>query len=77
MTILMPTSKKRVNITLPKDLEEAVQFLSKRDNVPQATKVVQLLEAAIEIEEDAIWAELAAERDTPDAVYISHEDAWK
>ena len=27
--------------------------------------VVQLLKAAIEIEEDTIWAELAAERDTP------------
>ena len=77
MTILMPTSKKRLNITLPKDLDEAVHFLSKRDDVPQATMVVQLLKAAIEIEEDTIWAELAAERDTPDAVYISHDDAWK
>lgn len=76
MTFLMPTSKKRVNITLPADLEEAVHFLSKRDKVPQATKVVELLEIAIEIEEDAIWAKLAAERDTPDAVYISHEEAW-
>lgn len=76
MPILMPTSKKRINIILPKDLEYAVRLLSKRDNVSQAAKVVELLESAIEIEEDAIWAQLVAERDTPDAVFISHEEAW-
>ena len=73
----MATSKKRLNISLPKDLEEAVYYLAKRDKVPQAAKVVELLNIAIEIEEDAIWEALAAERDTPDAVYISHEEAWR
>ena len=76
MTTFMATSKKRLNISLPKDLEEAVYHLAKRDNVPQAAKIVELLNIAIEIEEDAIWEALVAERDTPAATYVSHEEMW-
>lgn len=77
MTILMPTSKKRLNLTLPEDLEEMLVGFAKRDKVPVAAKAIEFLKIAIEIEEDAVWARLAAERDTPDAEFISHEDAWK
>ncbi len=73
----MPTSKKRINISLPEELEEAVYYLAKRDKVPQATKIVELLKEAIEVEEDAIWAQIAEDRDTPDAEYLSHEEVWK
>lgn len=73
----MPTSKKRINLTLPEDLEEMLIGFAKRDKMPVAAKAIELLKIAIEIEEDAVWAQLAAERDTPDAKFISHEDAWK
>ena len=75
--IAMPTSKKRLNLTLPEDLEEMLIGFAKRDKMPVAAKAIELLKIAIEIEEDAVWAQLAAERDTPDAKFISHEDAWK
>lgn len=75
--IVMPTSKKRLNLTLPEDLEEMLIGFAKRDKMPVAAKAIELLKIAIEIEEDAVWAQLAAERDTPDAEFISHEDAWK
>ena len=75
--IVMPTSKKRLNLTLPEDLEEMLIGFAKRDKMPVAAKAIELLKIAIEIEEDAVWAQLAAERDTPDAKFISHEDAWK
>lgn len=75
--IVMPTSKKRINLTLPEDLEEMLIGFAKRDKMPVAAKAIELLKIAIEIEEDAVWAQLAAERDTPDAKFISHEDAWK
>lgn len=76
MLIPMPTSKKRIAITLPQEVEEMLSLLAKRDKVPMATKVIQLVRMALEIEEDAVWLAIAEERDTPDAKFISHEKAW-
>lgn len=73
----MSTTKKRINISVPADIGEALAVLAKRDAVPVATKAGQLLREMIEIEEDAILAEVAEGRDTKDAVFISHEEAWK
>lgn len=72
----MPTSKKRINISLPADTEEILTLIAKRDQVPVATKAAQLLEMAIEIDEDEIWEQIVTERDTPDAEFISHEEMW-
>ena len=47
----MPTSKQRLNLTLPKHLAVFLKKISLRDEVPQATKAVQLLERALEWEE--------------------------
>ncbi len=47
----MPTSKQRLNLTLPKHLAVFLKRISLRDEVPQATKAVQLLERALEWEE--------------------------
>lgn len=49
----MPTSKKRLNLSLPKHLAVFLKQISLRDEVPQATKAVQLLERALEWEEGA------------------------
>lgn len=47
----MPTSKQRLNLTLPKHLAVFLRKISLSDEVPQATKAVQLLERALEWEE--------------------------
>lgn len=47
----MPTSKQRLNLTLPRHLAIFLKNISLRDEVPQATKAVQLLERALEWEE--------------------------
>ncbi len=47
----MPTSKKRLNLTLPNHLAVFLKKISLRDDVPQAAKAVQLLERALEWEE--------------------------
>lgn len=73
----MPTSKKRINISLPKDIEESLKYLSERDDEPQATKAIKLIRIAIEIDEDEVFDKLAEQRDTKDAKFISHKDAWK
>jgi hypothetical protein len=47
----MPTSKQRLNLTLPKHLAVFLKKIALRDDVPQATKAVQLLERAMEWED--------------------------
>jgi len=73
----MATTKKRINVTLSALAEEVLTALAKRDQVPEATKAGELLRLALEIEEDAVLDELAAERDKKGVKFVSHEDAWK
>lgn len=73
----MSTSKKRINISLPKHLAVFLEKISLRDEVPQATKAVELLEKALELEEDEYFSRLADARASDDeADYIAHEDFW-
>lgn len=73
----MPTVKKRTNIVLPDSVDSILSFLSKRDDVSKSSKAVQLIEIAIQLEEDEAWNRLAEERDTKNAKFISHKNAWK
>ena len=73
----MPTTKKRSNITLPDELDSALSFMSKRDNVSKSAKAVQLIQIAIELDEDEIWNSLAEARDKKNAKFLSHKNAWK
>ncbi len=72
----MATTKKRINISVSKDIEKALADLAKRDQMPQATKAEQLLRFAIELEEDRILSEIGDQRDVPGVKYLSHEDVW-
>ena len=72
----MPTTKKRINISLSKDVETILERISKRDKVPQATKAAYLIRLALELEEDQIWDTLASKRDKKGARFISHKKAW-
>ena len=72
----MPTIKKRLNITLSKELDRALGQLAKRDQVPRATKAAGLIELALELEEDQVWGVLAQARER-DAKFISHQQFWK
>lgn len=73
----MPTIKRRLNITLSDEMDKKLTFLAKRDQVPQATKAIYLMQEAIELDEDDIFNKLAEERDMKDAKFIDHKDAWK
>lgn len=73
----MATTKKRINVTLSENLEEAIEALSERDNVPEATKARQLMEAAVEIEEDAILLEMAEAREAEGGPYVPHSEVLK
>ncbi len=73
----MPTLKKRINISLPHEIDQVLSFVAKRDDLPQATKALHLLTLALEIEEDSALNAIAKKRNTKHATFISHEDAWK
>lgn len=73
--LTMPTKKRRINISLSEDLEFVIKKLAERDNVPEATKAVELIKIGIEVDEDEIWNELAEAR-AKNAKYVSHEEAW-
>ena len=73
----MPTIKKRINISISKELDNALIKLAKRDQVPQATKAEHLLRSAIEIEEDNILNTIAEDRDSSSAKFVPHKVAWR
>jgi len=72
----MPTNNKRINLALPPHMTAVLEKVAKRDNVPTATKVAELLSFALDIEEDVVLGAIAKKRDTKDAKYVSHKEVW-
>lgn len=73
----MATTKKRINISISKEVNEVLERLAKRDQMPQATKAEHLLTAALEFEEDEVLNAVAAKRDRKGSKYVSHARAWR
>lgn len=72
----MPTAKRRLNITLSKDMALFLKRIALRDEVPQATKATELLEYALELIEDQYFASMAEKRDTANKKFLSHDAFW-
>ena len=72
----MATTKRRINISLPDSVNDALTLLAERDSVPEATKATDLLQLGLEIEEDQVWDAIASKRDTKKARFVSHTKAW-
>lgn len=73
----MATTKKRINISVSKEMDDALGKLARRDQVPQATKAEYLIGLALEIEEDQVLDAIARKRDVRSTVFVPHERAWK
>ncbi len=72
----MSTTKYRVNLSVSPGLKQALQKLAKRDHTSVATKTVDLVRSALEIEEDAMLIKLAEERETKGGKFVPHHAAW-
>ena len=72
----MPTLKKRINITVSKELDNALALFAKRDHVPQATKAEEFLRIGMELEEDVLLEQIASTRYKTAGKFISHHDVW-
>lgn len=73
----MPTTKRRINISINKDIEDSLTSAAKRHNVPVATKAAELLRLALEIEEDLALAAAVEPRLKNRGKGIPHSLAWK
>ena len=73
----MPTTKKRINITLPVEIDQFLTQSAKKDGIPVATKAVELLKFALEVYEDGYWEKLANKRmNEKNIKYYSHKEVW-
>ncbi len=72
----MATTKRRLNITLSPEVEALVALIAKRDKVPQATKVSELLINSLALEEDKALSLLAEARFKEKGKKLSHSDVW-
>lgn len=72
----MSTAKSRINISISDDVKKVLDSISKRDQMPTATKAVRLMEIGMEVEEEDIWDKIAASRDNKNSTFHSHTDAF-
>lgn len=73
----MATTKTRINISAPKPVLLALKSLARRDDVPVATKTLELVKFALELEEDFMLGEIAKKREVETSKWLNHLDAWK
>jgi predicted DNA-binding protein len=75
--IIMPTNKRRINITINEDLYKALALLSKRRCQSLAGLSFDLIEKAIELEEDIYFSRIADERLSKKERRVPHDKVWK
>lgn len=72
----MTTLKRRLNITLTPEVEKLVSHMAKRDKVPEATKISELLKISLMLEEDKAFSLLGEQRLSEKTKKLSHEEVW-
>lgn len=72
----MPTSKKRINITVDDRTYEALEKLSKQRDQSVAGVGLSLIEDALEYQEDVHFSRVADKRLSQKQKRIPHDKAW-
>ena len=74
----MPTKNPRLNVVLNKRTEELIDILSKKRDISKSALAKELIEKAIELEEDLYLDEIAETRNkTLKSNLSSEEEFWK
>lgn len=76
MQTLGRPNKVRVNLSFSREERDILKSLSRRDSMPLATKVKDLVNKAMEIEEDLALLKIVHEREGLKQKYIKHETFW-
>ncbi len=72
----MATIKRRLNITLSPNIDKLISYIAKRDKVPEATKVSELLNISLMLEEDKAFTFLSEERLQEKGKKLTHKVVW-
>ena len=72
----MATTKRRLNVTLSPDVEKFISEIAKRDRVPEATKISELLRVSLIMEEDRAFSMLAESRLKEKGKKLTHAGVW-
>lgn len=72
----MPTTKQRINLSVTTDMNRVLQKLASRDHASVAAKTLELINTALEFEEDAVLVELVNGREKVKGKFVAHEAAW-
>jgi hypothetical protein len=71
-------AKNRINVSFSTEETRALSRISKRDQLPVATKVAELVRFALGLEEDQYFSNISDERiEQNTRAHVSHADAWK
>ncbi|HEY4474104.1 MAG TPA: toxin-antitoxin system, antitoxin component [Candidatus Paceibacterota bacterium] len=74
----MATVKTRINISVSRQTRDTLKALAKRDQMPVATKTADLVEEALELEEDRMLSAIAEERLKGKVRWIKDSDkVWR
>lgn len=71
----MPTTNKRINLTVDSQLYNQLEKLRKIRKSPSLSSIViELTKEALELQEDLYFAQIASERETEST--LSHKKIW-
>ncbi len=73
----MPTKNPRVHITLDPTVIEILDLIAQQEHKSLSLVTKELVLQALETKEDLMFSTVAEARDSEDAEFVSHEDAWK
>ncbi|MEK9154337.1 MAG: hypothetical protein AAB798_02590 [Patescibacteria group bacterium] len=71
-------TRQRVQVSLSMMARRLVPALARKHHVPAATLVSELIDTALELEEDSVLSKIADERFVSKSIrWMSHNAAWK
>ena len=73
----MPSVKKRINLTVDDKTYSVLQALSGKTQQKISTVSLNLIQQALELQEDIYFSKLADERLSQKQKRVSHDKAWK
>ena len=73
----MPTTKKRINITVDDELYRSLDKLSKKEKRTLSSVSLKLIEKAVELEEDLYFSREADKRIAKREKRFSHSKVWE
>lgn len=73
----MISTKYNIKLSVPTDMSRALRKLASRDKSNVASKTLELLKFAIDLEEDEALINIANKREEKKVRLVSHTNAWK